>query len=227
MRVGMKLTLVDDTALVGVQKLDGILDGDDVLVPLAVDLVDHCREGGRLARAGWAGDEHETAGTVADVFDDRRQPELAKPEALVGNLAGNGGPGAALIEQGGAEAGQTFDAEGEVELQVLLEAVLLRIGEHGVGKLLGLRCGEHRHVERRELPVDPDLRGGVGRDVQIGAAALDHRLQKLMKSDWHIFSGEWGVGSGVWERRKLSSHTPLPTPHSLTISSPERPLRSS
>ena len=179
--------------------------------------MDDRREGGRLARAGRTGDEYETARTVADVFDDCRQTELAEAEDLVGNLAVDGGGGAALIEDVGAEAGQPFDAEREVELQVLLEAMLLRIGERPllgagegkpgfefhdvtaavardqrervgedrVGELFRLRRSEHRHVERRELAVDANLRGGVGRDVQIRAAALDHRFQKLMKGDWH------------------------------------------
>jgi hypothetical protein len=37
--VGVQLALVHHALLVGVQVLDGILDGDDVLVPLRVDLV--------------------------------------------------------------------------------------------------------------------------------------------------------------------------------------------
>ena len=62
-RLGVEpdLALVDDAALVGVEDLDRVLDRDDVLAPRAVDVVDHRRERGRLARAGRAGDEHEAA----------------------------------------------------------------------------------------------------------------------------------------------------------------------
>ena len=67
-------------------------------------------------------------------LDDRRQPELAEAEDLVGDLPEDGGDRAALHEDVGAEAGQPLDAEGEVELEVLLEPVLLRVGEHRVGR---------------------------------------------------------------------------------------------
>jgi predicted alpha/beta-hydrolase family hydrolase len=48
-RVDADLALVDDAALVAMQELDRILDGEDVVVPRPVDLVDHRGERGRLA----------------------------------------------------------------------------------------------------------------------------------------------------------------------------------
>ena len=140
------------------EELDRVFDGDDVLVPLAVDLVDHRGQRRRLARAGRAGDEHEAARLVADLLDDRRQSELLEAEDLVGDLPVDGGGGAALVEDVRAEAGQPLDAEGEVELEVLFEAMLLRVGENRVGELLRLRRRQRRHVQRRELAVDADLR---------------------------------------------------------------------
>ena len=64
--VGVQLALVHDALLVGVQVLDGVLDGDHVLVALAVDLVEHGRQGRRLARARRSGHEDQAAGLVAD-----------------------------------------------------------------------------------------------------------------------------------------------------------------
>src|SRR5207249_4036113 len=99
---------------------------------------------------------------------------------LVRDLAVDGGGSAALIEDVRAEAGQPFDAEGEVELERFLETVFLRIGENGVGELLRLRRRHRRNVERHELAVDANLRRRVGGDVKVGATALDHGLEKLM-----------------------------------------------
>src|SRR2546430_983080 len=110
-------------------ELPGILDGDDVLVALAVDLVDHRGQGGRLARAGGAGDEHQAARLVADLFDHDGQTELLESEDLVGDLAIDGGGGAALVEDVGSEPRQPLDAERDVELEVFFEAVLLGVGE--------------------------------------------------------------------------------------------------
>src|SRR4029077_1123247 len=105
-------------------------DGDDVLVTLAIDLVDHRRKRRRLSRTGGAGDQDEAARLVADLLHDRRETELPKSEDLVGDLPVNGGRGAALVEDVCAEAGQPFDTEGKIELEVLLKAVFLGIGEH-------------------------------------------------------------------------------------------------
>ncbi len=54
LRVGAELALVDEALLVRVQELDRVLDRHDVLLARAVDLVDHRRQRGGLARAGRA-----------------------------------------------------------------------------------------------------------------------------------------------------------------------------
>src|SRR5881396_1752382 len=56
-RVVADLALADDAVDVLVGELDRVLDRDDVVVPVAVDEVDHRRERGRLAGAGDAGAE--------------------------------------------------------------------------------------------------------------------------------------------------------------------------
>ena len=84
-RVAVHLALVDEAALVLVDVLDRILDREDVLVPLAVDLVDHRRERRRLAAAGRTGDEHEAARPLGERREHRRQPELVEAPDLLGN----------------------------------------------------------------------------------------------------------------------------------------------
>ena len=72
------------------------------------------------------------------------QAQLLEAADLVGDRAVDGGHRAALHEDVGAEARQPLDAEAEVQLEVLLEAVLLRVGQHAVGELLGLHRGQRR-----------------------------------------------------------------------------------
>ena len=76
--VGVQLALVDHAILVHVHEFDRILDGEDVLVALGVDLVDHGGQRGGLARAGRAGDQHQAARLVAQLADHRRQSELVE-----------------------------------------------------------------------------------------------------------------------------------------------------
>ena len=173
-----------------------------VLVPLAVDLVEHGREGRGLAGAGGAGDEHEAARLVADRGDHRGQAQLLEAADLVGDRPVDGGHRAPLHEDVGAEAGEALDAEAEVELQRLLEAVLLGVGEHAVGELLGLDRGEGRQVQGPELAVHADLRRGVGGDVEVGASDISVIvLSKLVQADGHVPL----LGPGPFERRRAGS----------------------
>src|SRR5512141_1431896 len=82
---------------------------------------------GSCRRADFSEFANECARLVADLFDDLRKAQLLEAEDLVGDLAVDGGRGAALVEDVRAEAGETFDAEGNVELEVFFETVLLRV----------------------------------------------------------------------------------------------------
>ncbi|MNC92014.1 hypothetical protein D3C83_83670 [compost metagenome] len=73
MRVGVNLALVDQAAFVVVQKLDRIFDRQNVLVTIAIDLVDHGGERRRLTGAGWTSNEDQPARFVAELLDDGRQ----------------------------------------------------------------------------------------------------------------------------------------------------------
>src|SRR5687768_17397285 len=95
--------------------LDRILDGEDVLLPLVVDLVDHRGERRRLAAAGRAGDEHEPTRTFGEFRENRRQVELLEAANLLGNQAVDRGDGPALVEDVAAEAADAADAEREIE----------------------------------------------------------------------------------------------------------------
>ena len=115
--VGVQLALVDHAILVHVHEFDRVLNGEDVVVPLGVDLVDHGGQRRGLARAGGSGDQHQTARFVAQLADHRRQSELVEGLDLERNQTEDRGRGAALVEDVGAEASQTFQSEGEVELE--------------------------------------------------------------------------------------------------------------
>jgi hypothetical protein len=179
LRVLVDFALVDQAALVLVDELDRVLDGEDVLVPLGVDLVDHRRQRRRLARAGGTGDQDQPARTLGQIGQHLRQAELAEALDDLGDDAVDGGDGAALVEHVAAEARDAADAERKVQLQRFLEPLLLQVGEDAVDQPLGLGRAERRQVERLEVPVDADLRRRVGRDVQIRSVVGDERLEQF------------------------------------------------
>ena len=74
-RVAMQFALVNGGAFVVVQELDGIFDGDDVIVLLAIDAVEEHGQGGGLARSGRAGDEDDAIAKLGDIGEVRGQAE--------------------------------------------------------------------------------------------------------------------------------------------------------
>jgi hypothetical protein len=132
------LALVDEAVLVRVEVLDRVLDRHDVLVTIGVDLVDDAGEGGALPRAGGAGDQHQATRLLGELGHHRRQAQLLEGEDLEGD--GPEGPGhrAPLHVEVGPEARERLHPEGEVELVILLELGLLRIGQDRVADLLRL-----------------------------------------------------------------------------------------
>ena len=144
--VAVHFALVHQAVLVLVDVLNRILDGEDVLVPLRVDLVEHRRQRRRLAAAGGAGDQHQAARPIREVGEHRRQAELAEGADFFRNQPVDRADRAALVEDVAAEArADRLDAEREVELHRFFEALLLRVGQHAVDQLFGLGRREVGH----------------------------------------------------------------------------------
>ena len=76
--VGVQFALVDHAVLVHVHEFDRVLDGEDVIVTLGINLVDHGRERRGLARTGRPRDQHQSARLVAHLTHDGRQTKLVE-----------------------------------------------------------------------------------------------------------------------------------------------------
>ena len=63
--VGVQFALIDYTILVHVNELDRILNGEDMVVPFGIDLVNHRGQRGGLTRACGTRNQHQTAGLFA------------------------------------------------------------------------------------------------------------------------------------------------------------------
>ena len=107
------------------------------------------------------------------------RPKLVERFDLERNQTEDASRSAALVEDVGAEASQAFQAEGEVQFEVFFEAVLLRIGHHAVGQLLGLSGRQLGQVERHQMSVHADLRRRVGGDVEVASTHLQHAAEQI------------------------------------------------
>src|SRR5258707_381924 len=126
--VDFDFALVDEAALVAMQKLDGVFDGDEVIGAIGIDAVDHGGERGGLTGTGGSGDEDQAALLFANAIDDRGKIELVGGADFGGNHAQNHADVAALLEDVDAEAAEASDAVSHVELGGFLELLLLAVG---------------------------------------------------------------------------------------------------
>ncbi len=187
LRVGAHFALVDDAALVAVDELDRVLHRDDVTLPLLVDLVDDRRERGRFARARRARHQDQAARPLRQLRHHRREAELVEGADVEGNHADGHRHAAPLLVHVPAEAGQVLDAEGEVQLVLGLEPLLLVLGEHRVRerqRVLGIHDVGTR-IRIRDVAVHAQLRPLTCGKVQVRGFPLDHLLKEHPEVDAH------------------------------------------
>ena len=115
------LALVDDAATVLVEDLDRVLDRDDVLVPRAVDVVEHGRERRRLSRARGAGAEDEPTLLLGKARDPPGKAQLLEAGDVLRDDAERERGRAALAKAVDPEAREVLGGIGEVELAMLVK----------------------------------------------------------------------------------------------------------
>ena len=111
------------------------------------------------------------------------KPKRVEALDLPGNGTKNGADGAALIEHVAAKARQVLKSEGKVQLQVFLEAVLLRVGQHAVGQRLRVGGRQGRHIQGPQVSVNADARRAIRGDVEVAASHLDHFFQQFAQGN--------------------------------------------
>src|SRR3546814_11039543 len=111
--VAVHFALVDQALLRGVHEFDRILDREDVAVLGLVDVVDHRRQRGRLARAGRAGHQDQALRLVDQVLEDLRAAQVLEGEHPGRNGAEYRAGAAVLFDRVDPEAGQAGVPERE------------------------------------------------------------------------------------------------------------------
>jgi len=162
-----------------VNELDRVFDRDDVALTLAIDLVDHGREGRRFTGTGRTSDEHESARFFRHLGDRAGQPKLIERLDRERNLPHHHRYAASLLEHVAAEAGEVLNAEREIELVLELEALLLLLREDRVSDLERV-FGRQLKLGRGVcyIAIDAKLGTLTGDDVKVGRIAGDHFLEQ-------------------------------------------------
>ena len=164
-----------------VQELDRVLDGEDVLVPGAVDVVEERGEGRRLAGAGRPGDEHEAARLLREVVQAGREAELLERLDLVRDEPEGGAHGRALKVGVDTEAREAGNRMREVDLPARLESLLLLGREDPVHERPDLVGRQRLRIRQAlEAALDADHRRRARRQVEVRRVALDHDGEQVI-----------------------------------------------
>src|SRR6266850_3722306 len=91
--------MVYKATLALVHEFDGVLDGDDVVFPRLVRMVDDGGQSRRLAASSRTGNKHQSFVKRRELFHDRRQIELLGCEHGRRNLPEHRGNTVLLIEE--------------------------------------------------------------------------------------------------------------------------------
>ena len=172
------LAVDDDGFFDRMDELDRVFDRDNVLGEIRVNVIDHRGERGRFAGAGGSGDDDETFLEVAEFFEGLGEFEFVEGEDLGRDLAEDGGLAPVVAKEVGAEAGETGDLVGEVEVAAFekfspafrwanfFEQLLHRGGVDGVG------------ADGLEGAGDAGFGREADGEMEVGAALFEHGLEE-------------------------------------------------
>jgi hypothetical protein len=175
--VGPHLPLVHRAVLVPVDELDRVLDGDDVafrsrliLSSMAARVVDFPDP--------WDRSPAPAPGAARPASSHGGRPSSSREMDLVGDLAQGHGDAPPLLVAVAPEPGEVLDAEGEVQLVVRLEPLLLLFGQDRVGQGEGVLGGEDMLTGSSPGPRRPGAGPLPHREVEVRGPPLDHLLEE-------------------------------------------------
>src|SRR4030095_11473009 len=122
-RVFRHFALGNDAALVRVHEFDRLFDRDDVPGEVDVNVVQQRRERGRLAGTSRARYQHQATTDVAELFDDRGNPELLQRGDLRRNETEDTPEALSLLQEIAAKPRVLIHLVSEIQVPVLDEAI--------------------------------------------------------------------------------------------------------
>ena len=147
---------------------------------VCVDLVDDGGQGGRLARAGRPGDQHEPARLVAEGVQDLGQPEFIDGLDVHRDEPEGRGERPLVEEDVDTEAGLAVQRVGEVDLPVGLELLPLVLVQDAVDELARLVGRQLRIAfEVLQVAVDAHHRRHPDRQMEVRRLGLDDLSEDL------------------------------------------------
>ncbi len=156
--VDADFSLVENRFNIGVVELNGVLQGDYVLVMVMVDPVEHGGHGGAFAGAGGTANEQDAVFVAAQGRQAGAvMAELVEGWGLVLDVAEDHADGSALVEGVDAKPAQFFQGVGVVNLVFVMPQLDKRFGACGKDEFLDHGFLQGIHIDGLKVPVQSQI----------------------------------------------------------------------
>ncbi len=179
-QMGAEFALDNLRLLAAVDELDRVFETDDVGILGAVEMIDHRRQGGRLAGTCRAGHQDHALMMIAKFAHYGRQIQAFKCRHFAGNEAEGGADAGFLAEHIDAKAAAVFRYIGEIEVMALVEAFAL-VGAQDLGNVaFQFGIAEVAKLDRHEIAVHAQHRRHTHGQMDVRAALCEPELEECV-----------------------------------------------
>ncbi len=137
-------------------KLNRVFNGDNMARMIFIDVIDHRRQSGRLARTSGARYYAKTTGRIGNLPENISHTQIFHTQDLGGYGSKNGTRATGLIKNINAKTGDTGKLKREVRLQGFLEALTLMIIHNVIDQLVNLCAIKGRQVDSTYITIFAD-----------------------------------------------------------------------
>ncbi len=164
-----------------ISPIDGVFQGDNVLLEVGVDVLDHGRQRGGLAAAGRAGDQHDSARRFGDVPDLFEQAQFREAGHMGFDVTHRQAPLAALLEQIGAEPPDSRNEVGEIGLALVGDAPAQVRRRDCLDDLVDPLLSGQRTLDGDKLAMNAENYRAADLQMHVGRSAFHGRFQNALE----------------------------------------------
>ena len=175
----MNLALVNQAFFTLMNKFDRIFDGKNVLISGVVDVVDHRRQGGTLARTGGSRNDYQSTRHIGDLPEYLTHTQLFHWQHFGRDGSKYGRRAPILHKCINPEPGQIWHFEGKVSFHKFFIVFALLVVHDFINQRMNFFAIHLRHVDSTDVSIDPYQWRHTRSNMQVGSALLDAKPQQL------------------------------------------------
>lgn len=177
--IALHFALVHQAVLLRMHEFDRVFDGQDVLLAVLVQVVDHRRQCGGLAAAGGPGHQHQPAGRLGNLPKHFPQSQLLQALYPRGNQAQHRTDAPGVPEGIDPKPRHTRQFMGEIQVIAGGECLALSFAHQFMDQRLHLWPFQGRARQRANIAIDAQHRRQPGGQMQVRSAPGSAQAQEF------------------------------------------------